>query len=162
MRGGQGGAGRQQDSTATTLYSSHGPAHLPSLSPPRRPCPDTSAPRVCRQLCGARPSAEAVSGQFGMVPPGEQNTAAADTGQRVARGGAGRGGGRRTGRCSACWTPRPRWSRPSPGRPWSCSMLVWRPGVPPRRPAPRTRTRVGLCTGLGWPGLAEPGGWDVG
>ena len=25
-----------------------------------------------------------------MVPPGEQNTAAADTGQRVARGGAGR------------------------------------------------------------------------
>ena len=170
MRGGQGGAGR--GGPAPGQYRHH-PVQLPWAGTPAQPHPappprvrTRPAPRVAGAAVrpGARPSAEAVSGQFGMVPPGEQNTPAADTGQRVARGGAGgaagdaRDGARRAGRRGRAGPGRVRAGRGG-------AQCWCRAGVPPRRSARpvHSPTRVLVRgAGLGWPGLAEPAGWDLG
>ena len=145
MRGGQGGAGRAGTRTVPPppCTAPMGRHTCPASPRPAAPCPDTSRAARGRGSCAARGPAQRRGSVWTIWNGSARRAEHASCRHGPARGAGrgGRGGGRRTGRCSACWTPRPRWSRPSPGRPWWCSMLVYGVGPvcrPAARPAPCT------------------------
>ena len=174
MRGGQGGAvrggaGRHQDSTATTLYSSHGPAHLPSLTPPRRPVSGHVPRRAWPgQLCGPGPGPAPRQCLDNLEWFRQESRTRQLPTRASAWRGAGRAGRREThgtvlGVLDAAAALVPAESGPAVV---VLNVGVWcRAGVPPRRSARpvHSPTRVLVRgAGLGWPGLAEPAGWDLG